>query len=96
MPLSFLIDVFQTGLNSLQKLESRAMRRREASHQLVGPVAAGNDTADIDAEQASYNQALQSGNSFTVFDTYDAYKVREPSGVATGRDRGVFSYQSFF
>jgi hypothetical protein len=87
VPLSFLLEVFQTGLNSLQKLESRAMRRREASHQLNsvsetesgsgsgGGAAVDTTASDIDSEQAHYNQALQAGNSFTVFDTYDAYKV---------------------
>lgn len=86
VPLLFLLHVFQTGLGSLQKLESRAMRRREASHQLSSSAAPADcegasnavDTtaSDIDSEQAHYNQALQAGNnSFTVFDTYDAYKV---------------------
>lgn len=58
-------------MNSLQKLESRAMRRREASQSL----ASTNEAAEIDNEQAHYQQMLAAGNSFTVFDTYDAYKV---------------------
>lgn len=53
--------MFHTGLNSLQKLETRAMRRREAY------------TTNIDLEQ--YNQNLINNNTFTVFDTYEAYRV---------------------
>ena len=71
VPLAILLEMFSVGLASLQKLESRAMRRREASHSF------SDGGEGMDSEQAHYQQALNStnANSFTVFDTYDAYKV---------------------
>ena len=62
IPMNILIRIFQTGLNSLQKLESRALRRREAY------------SSSSDIETAQFNQGLNN-NTFTVFDTYEAYKV---------------------
>jgi hypothetical protein len=64
-----LLRIFQTGLNSLQKLETRAMRRREASNSF-----SNSASTDLELEQAHFSQVLNN-NSFTVFDTYDAYKV---------------------
>lgn len=58
-----LVTTFHTGLNSLQKLETRAMRRREAYMSTTSP--------DID----QLNQNLVNNNAFTVFDTYEAYRV---------------------
>ncbi len=64
VPLALLLQAFHAALNSLQKLESRALRRREASHSLPA-----------DAPDHLHQQLLATGSSFTVFDTYDAYKV---------------------
>jgi hypothetical protein len=60
IPMSLLVSTFHTGMNSLQKLETRAMRRREAYS---------------DIELAQYNQNLLNNNPFTVFDTYEAFRV---------------------
>jgi hypothetical protein len=54
--------MFHTGLNSLQKLEARAMRRREAY---------ASTLTDIEAQ---FNPNLNL-NAFTVFDTYEAFRV---------------------
>ena len=70
IPMSLLLRTFQAGLNSLQKLESRAMRRREASNSF----SQNSTSNDIELEQAHFSQILNN-NAFTVFDTYDAYKV---------------------
>ena len=64
--MNVLLRIFQTGLNSLQKLESRAMWRREA-------VSTSTGESDIDLLQ--FNLGNSNINAFTVFDTYDAYKV---------------------
>lgn len=61
--MNLLVGMFQTGLNSLQKLEARAMRRREAYASIS------------DIELAQYNQNVLSNNPFTVFDTYEAFRV---------------------
>lgn len=61
--MGILIGMFHTGLNSLQKLETRAMRRREAY------------ASASDIELAQYNQNVLSNNPFTVFDTYEAFRV---------------------
>lgn len=61
--MNILVSMFQIGLNSLQKLESRAMRRREAYASI----------SDIDLVQ--YNQNVLNNNPFTVFDTYEAFRV---------------------
>ena len=61
--MSILVAMFHTGLNSLQKLESRAMRRREAYASIS------------DFELAQYNQNVLNNNPFTVFDTYEAFRV---------------------
>jgi hypothetical protein len=67
IPMSPLVAMFHTGLSSLQKLESRAMRRREA---LTSSTGSGSDI-----EQLQYNQNVLNNNAFTVFDTYEAYRV---------------------
>lgn len=61
--MNILVGMFHTGLNSLQKLESRAMRRREAYASIS------------DVELAQYNQNVLNNNPFTVFDTYEAFRV---------------------
>lgn len=66
IPIPTLVGMFQTGLNSLQKLESRAMRRREA---LTSSTNSGSDVEQM------YNQNVPNSNAFTVFDTYEAYRV---------------------
>lgn len=63
IPMPILIPMFHTGLNSLQKLEARAMRRREAYASI----------SDLDLAQ--YNANVLSNNPFTVFDTYEAFRV---------------------
>lgn len=66
IPMHLLVSMFHTGLNSLQKLESRALRRREAL----------SSTVSGDSEIAQYNQnVLNNVNPFTVFDTYEAFRV---------------------
>jgi len=65
IPVGLLLDAFHSSINSLQKLELRALRRREASQSLT------SDSLNTDHLQ----QMLPAGASFTVFDTYDAYKV---------------------
>lgn len=64
IPFPTLTKIFISGLNSLQKLELRAMRRREAY----------SNASEL--EQSMYNSKdLNSNNFFTVFDTYEAYRV---------------------
>ncbi|CAF0899614.1 unnamed protein product [Brachionus calyciflorus] len=62
IPSYLLINIFHTGLNSLQKLEARAMRRREALM-----------SSNIDFDQ--FNENLLNNAFFAVFDTYEAYRV---------------------
>ena len=64
MPFSILLRIFHNGLNSLQKLETRAMRRREAY----------SSTSSSDVESSNFNQILNN-NPFTVFDTYESFRV---------------------
>jgi hypothetical protein len=64
MPFSILLRIFHNGLNSLQKLETRALRRREAY----------SSTTSSDVESSNFNQIL-SNNPFTVFDTYESFRV---------------------
>lgn len=63
LPQSLLVNMFHTGLNSLQKLEARAMRRREALM-----------STNMDNEQFNEN-LLNNSAFFAVFDTYEAYRV---------------------
>ena len=79
LQLSCLIGIFHNGLNSLQKLESRAQRRKEALQ-----MQSLSSCVDIDTTSAQYQQQQQQQqqhqssnqlNSFTVFDTYDAYRA---------------------
>ena len=67
IPMNSLLAMFQTGLSSLQKLESRAMRRREA--------LTSSNGSGLEMEQMQYNQNVLNNNAFTVFDTYEAYRV---------------------
>jgi hypothetical protein len=69
--LSVLVNIFHTGLNSLQKLESRAMRRREA---LLSSSQLNNNNSD-GIENLDFSQNVVNNNAFTVFDTYEAYRV---------------------
>jgi hypothetical protein len=63
IPISLLLRMFHTSLNSLQKLETRVLRRQLA-------YLSSNDYI----EQDQYNQFVNN-NAFTVFDTYEAYRV---------------------
>lgn len=70
IPFTVLTKIFISGLVSLQKLEARAMRRREA-------IASSNTNSNLTTdqlEQAAYYANLNN-NIFTMFDTYEAYKV---------------------
>ena len=87
IPMSTLVSMFHAGLNSLQKLELRAMRRREAYISSMGALGASATTsnsstnlssgqfgtnADEDAGQLNINLA---NNPFTVFDTFEAFRA---------------------
>ena len=64
------MQTFHNGLNSLQKLESRAMRR-EAYISTIG-----EDDKEAKIEKLEDLQHQQIYNSaFPVFDTYDAFRV---------------------
>jgi hypothetical protein len=70
LPLNLLLSTFHIGLNSLQKLEARAMRRREALSNITT-----SSNADFDLNQLQQQNMNSSINPFTVFDTYEAYRV---------------------
>ncbi len=70
LPLNILLSTFHIGLNSLQKLEARAMRRREALSNITT-----SSNADFDLNQLQQQNMNSTINPFTVFDTYEAYRV---------------------
>ena len=72
IPMNVLLSMFHTGLNSLQKLETRAMRRREAYASSLAAFAPATSTPSNDNDFANWNF---NNNAFTVFDTYEAYRV---------------------
>jgi hypothetical protein len=67
LPLDIVMQTFHTGLNSLQKLESRAMRREAYMSTITDAEKTVNKTDQL--HQQLYNSA------FPVFDTYDAFRV---------------------
>ena len=80
--MTLLLKVYHNGLNSLQKLETRALRRREAySSTTATAVAATSNTTGTtsptaDFESSQFNLILNNNNNpFTVFDTYESFRV---------------------
>jgi hypothetical protein len=67
LPFDILMQTFHTGLNSLQKLESRAMRREA----YMSTINEGDNEykASVNLHEQLYNSA------FPIFDTYDAFRA---------------------
>ena len=76
--MTLLLRVYHNGLNSLQKLETRALRRREAYSSSTGDsVGTSTNSEEIEASQFNLisNNNINSNNPFTVFDTYESFRV---------------------
>jgi hypothetical protein len=87
IPMNTLLQMFHSGLNSLQKLELRAMRRREAYISSLGAlgasttsnssnnIASNNFGTNADEDQVALFNINLNNNPFTVFDTFEAFRA---------------------
>ena len=87
IPMNTLLQMFHSGLNSLQKLELRAMRRREAYISSLGAlgasttsnssnnIASNNFGTNADEDQVALFSLNLNNNPFTVFDTFEAFRA---------------------
>jgi hypothetical protein len=79
--------MFHSGLNSLQKLELRALRRREAYISSLGAlgapttsnssnnIASNNFGTNADEDHTALFNLNLNNNPFTVFDTFEAFRA---------------------
>ena len=87
IPMNTMLQMFHSGLNALQKLELRAMRRREAYISSLGAlgatttssssnnIAANNFGTNADEDQTALFNLNLNNNPFTVFDTFEAFRA---------------------
>jgi protein unc-79 len=87
IPINTLLVMFHSGLNSLQKLELRALRRREAYISSLGAlgapttsnssnnIASNNFGTNADEDHTALFNLNLNNNPFTVFDTFEAFRA---------------------
>ena len=71
LPFDILLQSFHTGMNSLQKLESRAMRREA----YISTISESDKNKENKIQEAEVMHQQLHGSAFPVFDTYDAFRV---------------------